>query len=243
MLQQPFLSRFLGAACGSCWTCCVPWCVSSFPCPRSVTHMGAQVTSCFQTGMLHLWNLSSRWFLMSCYCLISRGWHGRSHPRCPWSAPRLCLQHSRINWALELSLEVIWRWAAMAGVLLGWGSRGSEAEQSSSGVTSSLPHQAKHRTWHCLGCSPWNEGRVFVVSEMVWDLWVKSCWQELPELTGQNCLDCKAKKKSMSLINPIEFLTVEFLIVYYFFRNIFWKQCQVFINVTCSQFSWTGLNF
>lgn len=79
--------------------------------------------------------------------------------------------------------------------------------QSSSAVTSDPPHGMR------TGC--------FVVSETVLrSLGEKSSQQELPELAGQNCLDCKAKKKKKEehvFNKPYGFLTAEFLIVYYFF--------------------------
>lgn len=68
----------------------------------------------------------------------------------------------------------------------GWGEAGGAVGQSSSGVTSDPPHGMR------TGC--------FVVSETVLrSLGEKSSQQELPELAGQNCLDCKAKKRRACL--------------------------------------------
>lgn len=177
---------------------CPLMCVSFFPCPRSGTHVGTQVTSCFQTGMLHLWNLSPRWFLMSCYCLISWGWHGCSHPqRCPWSASTLwTVYSSKINGVQSWScggaeprgavLEVIGDEQLVLGCC--WGEAARAVGQSSSGVTFSLLGDTGQGTEPGTASGPPHRTRTgWWLCKMIRDLWVKSSRQELPELAGQNC--------------------------------------------------------
>lgn len=136
----------------------------------------------FKQAMLHLWNLSSRWFLLSCYCLISRG--------VAWLEP--CTMLALICSCFQLWDKLgSWHGAVLGVVgdeqqLLGCAevrSWVSGAEQGSSGVTKSLPHQAGLRA----SDPPHRTRPQGVVSEIIWDLWVKSSGQELPELAGQNC--------------------------------------------------------
>lgn len=140
----------------------------------------------FKQAMLHLWNLSSRWFLMSCYCLIS--WGVAWLEPCTLSLICSCFQlwDKRGSWrgaAGELTqvLGVIGDEQLLLGCseVRSWVSG---AEQGSSGVTKSLPHQAGLRASCCLGSSPRNRARELCP----WND-LRSSWQELPELAGQNC--------------------------------------------------------
>lgn len=142
----------------------------------------------FKQAMLHLWNLSSRWFLLSCYCLISRGWHGWGHARCcPWSAA-VC--SSEISWALGVELSQGscpwggWRWAAAAGLCWGeeLGQWGRAGELWCHKITST-PGRAQS-----LGSSPQNQARVLSpgnylrsVGEKFWAGVTWASWAELLE--------------------------------------------------------------
>lgn len=138
----------------------------------------------FKQAMLHLWNLPSRWFLMSCYCLISwgGGMAGAMHVVLDLQLFPALRSAGLLAWSCPWG---DWRWAAAAGLCWGeeLGQWGRAGELWCHKITST-PGRAQSLTLPQILPMELGQG---VGSEIIWDLWVKNSWQELPELAGQNC--------------------------------------------------------
>lgn len=126
----------------------------------------------FKQAMLHLWNLSSRWFLMSCYCLIS--WGVAWLEPCALSLICSCFQlwdkrgswrAARPGWLSLGRLEM----SSCCWAVLRWGA--GSVGQSRGAVVSQNPfHTRQGSEPRAASDPPHGTGPGSCVHEMVWEV-------------------------------------------------------------------------